>query len=147
MYSLVFSELRSCSRELSDCSDMREVHRTMCKVVNSLFKRVFYVGYFVNPSNKKKFWVCLTKLAVLMLACDELQIKELKRYWKVKRVQIAKLFVDFRESARRNDLLESVDRVFINGLLYSSSRWNGIFLFTLAVKSMYALLTEDRVTS
>lgn len=126
----------------------RKVHLSVCRYMNGCLKHLdFSLDYFVNDNIRRYIRKVIFEIKVLVnaLGCDG--VKECLRFWKVKRVQIAKVILDCLDNKITfTTCCREVERIFSNGLCYASLRENypdKIYTICLLVKVIYVLSILD----
>lgn len=129
-----------------------EVHKFMCTVVNNLLKNKKIKLIFANVTLKKDFiyFACeMYKLISRNAKCR----KEMFRFWKVKRVQIAKVNRDFNGQRCGCVSLSQFNRILSNGFSYVCSVYktktrmqNVLYKMLCLLKMMYMIRYRDYFT-
>ena len=132
-----------------DISEMRDCHRLICHYLNSLLNfKIFH--FYLSDWNIKKFFRILCqriKKFFKRYSNSNVYRKELFRFWKVKRVQIAKVLLDFEDlKLSFRDVEKKIQSIFDNAFIYSqkSKKFSVLhYKFTVFCKIMYNLVFED----
>lgn len=133
-----------------EVSDVRECHRLICHYINSLLNVKFFHYYIFDNEIRRHFKNLCFSLKTLIRRYSKKQFhkKELYRFWKVKRVQIAKIISDFECSKLcARQVKEKIQAVFDNAFIYSLKNKKYSYLhyaFTLLFKTMYNLIFTDK---
>lgn len=144
MFDVICSDLKLLVEKM-DIIELRSLHKSICEKINSIFrgKRIKYC--FASPKLSKLFLQCMRN--IIQLYSNVRNRSEMRRYWKVKRVQIAKLFLDFCDfKLTRKEFSNLFKSVFINGITYSIMKKEHstmLYYYTLMLKCVYTLIILD----
>ena len=139
-------EFKNCVFEVSE---MRDCHRMICYYINSLLNLKIFHFYLSDGNIKKCFRVLCYNFKKFLRRCFRNVVfrNELFRFWKVKRVQIAKVLLDFEDfKLTYSEVERKIQSVFDNAFIYSqkSKKFSVLhYQFTVFCKIMYNLIYED----
>lgn len=130
--------------------EVRECHRFICFCMNSFFNARKFNYYIFNSSIKKSFISLSFYIKKFFKRYSKLNKHfwiELLRFWKVKRVQIAKVIMDYQDSKISVLLIpEKIQNIFDNAFIYSLKKLRYSLLhyrFNIICKILYNLIFLD----
>lgn len=123
VYDFIFFDLTSVYF-IMDLQTFRKIHLSVCRYMNACLKeQLLTLDYFVDNDLRRSMRLVIVKLKILLKTMNKIENREAFRFWKVKRVQIAKTIldcedgkIDFFSCAR------DVEKILNNGLCYASSK-------------------------
>ncbi len=138
--SFIFNENITLSR-------LRECHRDICSMINNIFKKRNFYIHILKDDIRILFKKTLNKIKFMFMSYNKFIKIEMIRFWKVKRVQIAKLFLDIQDSKFTiEEVFIKLQTIFENAFLYSSKNnyySDTHYRFTSMLKIIYNLYFED----
>ena len=136
MDSLLFKKLNFFNLSLSE---IKQSHRFVCYVVNALLKGKRLRIKVLDSALKNTFSTYVEKLRFLVNGTSNL--KELCRFWKVKRVQVAKVLIDVLDGKiKEKDTIEKIQNVIENAFIYTTKNsYSEFYYFMLMIKVLYSL--------
>lgn len=147
VYDLSFFDITS-AYFFMDLRHFRKVHLSVCRYMNGCLKKQdFLLAYFVKDELRKCMRCVIYQTRRLVYKMREDELIESMRFWKVKRVQIAKSILDCSDSKVNFFFCtREVEKIMYNGLCYASSQEkhsNVLYALCLLAKLMYNISLRD----
>lgn len=119
--------------------EIKQCHRFVCHVMNCILKSKKLKYIVLDDEMKIKFCKYVKKLKYLVKETNNL--KELCRFWKVKRVQIAKVLIDvFDGKLEKSRIIEKIQNVIENAFIYTTKNiYIENYYFILFIKVLYKI--------
>lgn len=148
-YNLSFYDLTKVYF-FTDVYIFKKVHLSICKYMNSSFKLdIIVLDFFVSRYVRRKIFDLIIRLRCF-LSSISLEVKiELQRFWKVKRVQIAKSLLDCVDNKLDYfNCAREIEKIIYNGLCYAGCKEmhsDNLYNFCMFIKLMYATAFQDYI--
>lgn len=121
VYDLCFYDITGVYFYL-ELKTFKKVHLSVCRYMNACLKRQeFILDFFVSDDLRRSIRRVINNLKILIKTLTESETIECLRFWKVKRVQIAKAILDCVDKKLHFfECTREVEKILYNGLCYAS---------------------------
>lgn len=147
VYDFAFYDLTTCVNYLT-IAVFRKVHLSVCRYMNACLKNLnFNLEFFISSCLKRAIRRIIFEIKFLISTFSPNEMSEAFRFWKVKRVQIAKVLLDCEDNKLSlSHCVTEVEKIISNGLCYASlkdSHSDKMYALCLLAKILYAISILD----